>query len=191
MAVSVSTTFPLGAVDSGLRLLVDNAIIAVEMMAVNSSGLRPLRAAAFPVPTLLSRCCPARSSLPLDFCDSHRHSSTGDARARCYRVVGLTLLLYGSLRDRRSAAAALPASRARVAFRDERSRRERHVHAVVRSLRRRAVCRYALLHILATSIRLCVDHRRLTITMTGALFLGAWRCSPGGAVFPLEPAQGG
>jgi multidrug efflux pump len=85
----------LGALVLALGLLVDDAIIAVEMMAVKiEQGFSPLRAAPSPTRARPSRCSPARSSPRPASCRSPpRNRAPANTRVRIFQVVTIALIV--------------------------------------------------------------------------------------------------
>ncbi len=163
----------LGALILSLGLLVDDAIIAVEMMAVKlAQGYDRLRAAAFAYtstafPMLAGTLITAAGFLPI----ATAASSTGEYTRALFQVVGLALLLswlaavltvpllgYYLLSDKTAAAAGLA--------HDPNAVYQTPFYARFRR-----------------AIALCINHRWATIGITAALFAG------GVALFATVPNQ--
>ncbi|MGB5147700.1 MAG: efflux RND transporter permease subunit [Porticoccaceae bacterium] len=175
----------LGALILALGLLVDDAIIAVEMMAVKlEQGYDRFRAAAFAYtstafPMLSGTLITAAGFLPI----ATAASSTGEYTRALFQVVGLALLLSWL-----AAVIAVPLL-GYYLLPEQESLSETGEHPGKGAAASgqipdvNAVYQTPFYARFRRLIRLCINHRRLTIAMTAALFLG------GMALFTRVPKQ--
>jgi multidrug efflux pump len=175
----------LGALILALGLLVDDAIIAVEMMAVKlDQGYDRLRAAAFAYtstafPMLAGTLITAAGFLPI----ATAASSTGEYTRALFQVVGLALLLSWF-----AAVLTVPLL-GYYLLPEKKLRSETSAHSgsdAAGSDRRpdvNAVYQTPFYTHFRRLITLCINHRWLTIAVTAALFLG------GLALFATVPNQ--
>lgn len=163
----------LGALILALGLLVDDAIIAVEMMEVKlAQGFDRIRAAAFAYsstafPMLSGTLVTAAGFLPI----ATAASSTGEYTRSLFQVVGLALLLSWL------AAVVL------VPLLGYYLLPERHAARTGESGDPHGVYQTAFYRRLRAAIAWCIRHRWLTIGFTAALFAG------GLALFAKVPEQ--
>lgn len=163
----------LGALILALGLLVDDAIIAVEMMAVKlAQGFDRIRAAAFAYtstafPMLSGTLVTAAGFLPI----ATAASSTGEYTRSLFQVVGLALLLSWL------AAVVL------VPLLGYYLLPERHATIAGESGDPHGVYHTGFYRRLRAAIAWCIRHRWLTIIATAALFAG------GLALFAKIPEQ--
>ncbi len=185
----------LGALILSLGLLVDDAIIAVEMMAIKmEQGFDRLRAASFAYtntafPMLTGTLITVAGFLPI----ATARSSTGEYTRSIFEVSAIALLRVVDRRGRGDPVSRLPdaarplagapavAARATVGAHDRQGRRRRRAPSITWT--RRHVYRTPFYTRFRALIAWCVGHRKTSWSSTLALFVGAL------ALFRFVPQQ--